>query len=101
LLPQSALGVNEFGSTRTGFAGLPIENLKEKRIVTILWQLFLAVDYLHQNKIYHRDLVTKNIMVNPRNLKIRVISFGNCCTAFSGKIMSDLRRDYNYSAPEI
>jgi serine/threonine protein kinase len=47
------------------------EGLKEKRVVTILWQLFQAVEYLHRNEIYHRELVTRNVMINPNNLKIR------------------------------
>jgi serine/threonine protein kinase len=52
-------------------AGKWDEGLKEKRVVTILWQLLQAVEYLHRNEIYHRELVTKNVMINPKNLKIR------------------------------
>lgn len=51
----------------------------EEEIRTIMAQLFLAVDYMHQKGIIHRDLKLPNILFNSdddQNLDLRVADFG-------------------------
>lgn len=55
---------------------------KEYEIASIVQQLLQAANYLHQNKIVHRDFKPENIMfVKKKSLKIKVIDFG-CAQKF-------------------
>lgn len=43
---------------------------------TIIPQIIDALDYLHERKITHRDFNIENILINPKNLQIKIIDFG-------------------------
>ena len=43
----------------------------------IIKQILLAVQYLHYNKVIHRDIKSENILVD--NEKIYLADFGTCC----------------------
>lgn len=53
------------------------ENVNEKRIRDIFFQITKAVQYMHKNGIAHRDIKPENIMfINNSNDKIKLIDFG-------------------------
>ena len=56
--------------------------LVEKNISYIVYQILLAVNYMHEKKIAHRDLKPQNILMeskDPNNLTIKVSDLGFSC----------------------
>lgn len=59
-----------------------IVNLKqfnEKKAAYVIYQILLALNYIHQNKIMHRDLKPENILLESEdkdNLNIKLSDFG-------------------------
>ena len=46
------------------------KSFNEKEASRILMQLMLAVSYLHNNKIIHRNIKPENIMLETKNVKV-------------------------------
>lgn len=44
--------------------------------ISIISQIFKAVNYFHSKSIIHRDLNCKNILIHPTSFKIKIIDFG-------------------------
>lgn len=64
----------------------------------IFYQILCAVEYIHNNNIYHRDIKVDNIMIT-NDYKIKLVDFGfstNC----SGYV-TDFIGTPNYAAPEL
>ena len=66
----------------------------------IFYQLLETLDFLHQNKIAHRDIKPDNIMVDA-NMGIKLIDFG-LCSSLSGEdnLLNTFCGSVLYSAPE-
>ena len=58
--------VMELGETDMSrvFRNAPRNQLTEGHIVTILYNMLLAVNYIHSANIIHRDLKPSNFLVN-------------------------------------
>jgi len=50
-----------------------LNNTTNNKIVA---QIYDALKYLHENNIIHQDFNAKNILINPKNLKIKIVDFG-------------------------
>ena len=50
--------------------------LTENQVKQIIYQLLLAMDYCHSNRVIHRDLKPQNVLVNKDNLSIKLADFG-------------------------
>lgn len=76
--------------------------LEESEICTIMKQIFLGLQYLHDELgIMHRDLKPDNIMINENPLTAKIIDFGTCkdLTAETGPHTSYVSTRW-YRAPE-
>ena len=51
------------------------KRIEESEAKKIMFQIFLAVDYLHSNGIVHRDLKLENILMDAEG-QIRLADFG-------------------------
>ena len=52
------------------------EIMNQEKIKSIIFQLLLALDYCHSNRVLHRDLKPQNILVNKDDLTIKLADFG-------------------------
>lgn len=50
--------------------------LTQDRAKTIIYQLLLALDYCHSNRVIHRDLKPQNVLINKSDLRIKLADFG-------------------------
>ena len=71
-----------------------------RQIKYYLYQIFLALAYLHMNDIVHRDIKPDNILVNTDN-EIRVGDFGWARHITSSQNLTKIIANIHYRAPEI
>ncbi|KAI8609273.1 kinase-like domain-containing protein, partial [Chytriomyces sp. MP71] len=78
------------------------ERIPEKQAKRIYAQIALAVDYLHQSDIVHRDLKDQNVVIDVR-YNIKIIDFGS--SAYIPKQECDYFTQFNgtvyFASPEI
>lgn len=75
----------------------PFEELK---VFQLFKQIVDAVDYLHLNKITHRDLKLENILVTD-TLQVKLTDFGLSNYAGNGEMMQKRCGTPTYAAPEL
>ena len=51
--------------------------LSEKEAFSIFYQVLLAINHLHLNKVMHRDLKLENLMFDAKSQTIKIIDFGS------------------------
>jgi cyclin-dependent kinase-like len=51
--------------------GLDSESVKK-----FIYQLILAIEYCHRNNVIHRDIKPENLLINPKNMDLKLCDFG-------------------------
>ena len=78
----------------------PNRRLDEIDAAYVFKQIIQAVQYCHQNLIYHRDLKTENIMVD-KYRRVKLIDFGFSVRQKSVGKLSLFCGTPNYMSPEV
>uniref|UniRef100_A0A1Y1JXH6 Protein kinase domain-containing protein n=2 Tax=Photinus pyralis TaxID=7054 RepID=A0A1Y1JXH6_PHOPY len=88
------------------YCGVPLSNYLNKEefsfedITKIAYQIFLALNYIHEKKIVHRSLSTENILVQEKN-NIKLFNYGLFYMTDNGKLVSFPIIQLIYAAPEV
>lgn len=76
------------------------QNLKELDICSIINKLLIAVAYMHNRKIAHRDIKLENILVFTNDgVSIKIIDF-DTIACFGNNFLTGAIGTYQYMAPE-
>jgi calcium-dependent protein kinase len=76
-------------------------SFSETDAASIMHQLLAAVNYIHENKIMHRDLKPESILLEAHNLRITLYDFGNAAKIGSGAPLSESVGSTYYTSPEV
>lgn len=79
------------------------KRMTEKDAATIFSQILMALNYMHSQKIVHRDIKLENVLmssVEPDNLDIKVTDFG-FAASYKDQSLDDILGSPLYMAPEI
>lgn len=76
--------------------------ISEDQATEIMFQIMLAVDYIHKQHIVHRDIKPENILIsNSENLNIKLGDFGNASYINPGNKLTGSFGSPYYLAPEV
>lgn len=77
------------------------KHFNENLIITWLFQLVLGIQFIHSNKILHRDIKPQNIFID-ENLNIKIGDFGiSKILSSTGQQCQTMTGTPYYLAPEI
>lgn len=78
----------------------PNRRVREKKALKMFKEVVIAVDYCHENNIFHRDIKLDNILVD-RTGNIKLIDFGFSIFAHKDQRLRTHCGTLSYMAPEI
>lgn len=80
-----------------------IKRFSEKNAASLGQQMLLAMLYIHQKSIAHRDIKAENFMLaEPSiNAKVKMIDFGMACKFEDKQVLTELCGSPHYLAPEL
>lgn len=79
---------------------MEVVTLPETRTRHIMKQLFTAIEFLHSNKIVHRDIKAENILIDDHH-NIKLSDFGFASVVEHDEQLTDLCGTFEYLSPEI
>ena len=66
--------LQDFASKRNGSKE---DNFSEDEVSIMTKEIFLALNFMHQQNLVHRDLKPQNILIeNPKTLELKITDFG-------------------------
>ena len=81
------------------------ENLSEKQVACIIYQILLAINHIHKMKIMHRDLKLENILITKKEedglYRIKLCDFGTSHLFKDGEKEKGVTGSSYYIAPEV
>lgn len=74
--------------------------LPEKVVKSYMYQLTKALDHMHRNLIFHRDVKPENILINDKTQTLKLADFGSCRGRQSKAPFTEYISTRWYRAPE-
>lgn len=74
------------------------QNLPEALVKSYMYQLCKALDHMHRNGIFHRDVKPENVLIKGKELKLA--DFGSCRGIYSKPPFTEYISTRWYRAPE-
>ena len=74
--------------------------LPEKLVKSYMYQLTKALDHMHRNLIFHRDVKPENILINDKTQTLKLADFGSCRGRQSKAPFTEYISTRWYRAPE-
>ncbi|KXS18752.1 kinase-like protein [Gonapodya prolifera JEL478] len=93
---ERANGIELFDFLRERGGKLP-----EPEVKIIMKQLLRALDYMHTNRVIHRDIKLDNIIIDPKTLRIMLIDFNLAAFYHPTVRLHEPVGCINYSSPQI
>lgn len=78
--------------------------MESESVRKYIFQLLLAIEYCHRNNVIHRDIKPENLLINPKNMDLRLCDFGFARSLNSktqGAGLTDYVATRWYRAPEL
>ena len=76
------------------------DSFKEEQIFIILKDLLKAVDHVHSNGVFHRDIKLDNVLIT-NEFKIKLCDFGMSKKVKPGELLNEKCGTTAYMAPEV
>ena len=97
--------ITEYCSGGDLYTATKNQNLSEKQVANIIYQILLALNNLHKMKIMHRDLKPENILISKKEenglYRIKLCDFGTSHIFKIGEKEKSITGSSYYIAPEV
>lgn len=91
--------ITEYINGNTLHDKLQYTKINDKTAIKIMYEISLAILFLHNNNIIHSDIKPENIMINDK-LEIKLIDFGSAININNNNYNIDLSYTKIYASPE-
>jgi len=76
------------------------DHLDQEVVLSLGYQMFIALEHMHANGIFHRDIKPENILVDPTGKTLKLADLGSCRSINSNLPMTEYIATRWYRSPE-
>lgn len=90
--------ITKYISNKISLDQILINKFSVSEIITIMFNICVAIQYVHSLNIAHLDIKPANIMINYDTLEITIVDFGGSCKILE---CNNIQTTLDYMAPEL
>lgn len=76
------------------------DHLDQNLVISLGYQMFVALEHMHKNGIFHRDIKPENILVDKTGTKLKLADLGSCRSLNANPPMTEYIATRWYRSPE-